>query len=205
MKKQHIQSLIFAAIAVSLVGVGYVGAQNAGRKGGPSSVGVVDVKKVFDALDEKQQVELDMNARRQKLAAESNKRKAELEQLKADLEGILKPGTAAYNEKRAELEEKSILFQAWVQFQNRKLAAESIVQTEALYKKMVDAIATVSRANQYDIVMFKEREVNFRGAKPETLAAVIQVRKVLWASDGLDITDLVSTRMNNDYKNKPEK
>lgn len=181
---------------------GLMGAQ-AASKARPVSVAVVDIKRLFESLQEKNQIEADLNSRRQKLADESNRRKAELEQMKSDLETVLQPNTPAYNEKQNEMERKAIDFQAWVQYQNNRLARENVLQSESLYLRMSDAIGQVAKDNGYDMVLFKEREVSFSGAKPEQLTALIQGRKVLWASDDLDVTDLVIQKMNNEFKSRP--
>ena len=111
------------------------------------------------------------------------------------------PGTPAFNEKQAQLEQKAIELQAWRGYQNQRLNRERGLQIERLYRNVTDTIGRVAEENGFDIVMFKERPVDFTGAKPEALKTLIQVRKVLWAAEQLDLTDQVIQMMNNDFSN----
>ncbi len=169
----------------------------------PTAVAVVNVQEVFESLEEKTQVETTMKAQLDSLNEQEQDRKKELQALQADLE-ILAPGTPAFTEKQHELERKSIELQAWRGFQTQKLQRERGIQIEMLYRKVIDSIGQVAEQNQYDIVMFKESAVNFQGAKPEALTALIQVRKVLWAADDLDLTNNVIQMMNNEFSNRSQ-
>lgn len=175
---------------------------NAGSllKGRPTAVAVADVQTVFESLKEKMQIEADLKTRLEQLNQEEQKQKTDLQSLKSDLE-ILAPGTPAFNEKQDQLEQKAIELQSWINFQTQKLNRERGMQIERLYRKMVEAIGRVAQQGGYDAVLFKERPVDFTGAKPEALNTLIQVRKVLWSADELDITDQVTQMMNNEFTN----
>ena len=190
--------LIVAAIGLS----GFIAAQ-AGHfvKGRPTATAVADVQLVFESLKEKMQIEADLKSQLEQLNQEEQIRKQKLQELKSDLE-ILAPDTPAYNEKQSSLEQKAIELQAWQGFQTQKLNRERGLQIERLYRKMLDAIGRLAKQNGYDLVMFKEKPANFRGAKPEALNTLIQVRKVLWAAEELDLTDQIIQMMNNEFNNQ---
>lgn len=194
--------LKMSALAVLALGVtGLVGtATGRALQGRPIAAAVVNVQQIFESLKEKTEVEGDLKREVEALNEQEQERRKEIQALQSDLE-ILAPGTPAFSEKQAQLEQKSIELQAWRGFQNQKLNRERGIQIEVLYRRMVDAIGRVAESGGYDLVLFKEAAVNFRGAKPEALNALIQVRKVLWASDDLDITDDVIQLMNNEFNN----
>lgn len=170
----------------------------------PAAVAVVDIQSVFESLKEKEKAESDLKTQLDKLAQQENERKKELETLQNDLE-ILAPNTPAFNEMQELLEQKTMDLQTWHNFQSLKLNRERVVLVENLYRKMIDAIGRVSQQNGYDIVLFKEKPADFRGAKPEALTAMIQVRKVLWSAEELDLTDQVIQLMNNEFTNMTSK
>ena len=62
-------------------------------------------------------------------------------------------------------------------------------------------IGRVAKENGYDVVLYKEQEPDFQNVKAEAINQMIQLRKVLWSADDLDLTDQAVTRMNNEYKN----
>ena len=121
--------------------------------------------------------------------------------LQADL-GILAAGTPAYQETQTKLENKALEFQVWKQFNQRKLEREKVVRLEALYRKVVDAIGGVAKQNNYDIVMFKDSTGDLKGENQQQLAAMIQVRKVLYSNPDLDITDQITQKLNNEWNNR---
>lgn len=194
-----------ALILVLALGIGGFVAANANGllSSRPSAVAVVNVLSVFESLKEKLQVEANLQSRAEGVKLDMQDRKRMLEELKSDLD-ILAPDTPAYNEKQAKLEQNFIESTAWGNFQNQKIAQEQVIQYERLYQKMMEAIGTIGRENGYDLVLFKEKPVNFRGAKPETIPRIIQSRKVLWSGDNLDLTDEVIQRMNNQYSNRAQ-
>lgn len=193
-------------IAVVLVaGLGLTGWFGANARelmaGRPSSVAVVDVNLVFESLKERTQVQADLESQLEQLNQDAQDQKRKLEELKSDLD-ILAPDTPAYNEKQAKLEQSAIELQAWQTFQTQKLQRERGIQIERLYRKMIDAVGRISQQNGYDLVLFKEKPVDFRGTKPEALHAAIQSRKVLWSSEELDLTDQTIQLVNNEFSNR---
>lgn len=201
MKSHRFWSLLIVA---AILGFGALGLASAAQalKGRPTAVAVCDITRAFDALKEKAQVEADLQTRTQNLQQLENDKKNELRQLQSDLE-LLAPDTPAFEQKQMELERKSVELQAWAAYESAKLQRERAVQIEGLYRKMVDAIGRVAKENGFDIVLYKEPAINFRGAKPEQLAPLIQMRKVLYTADNLDITDLVLNTLNNEFVNRP--
>jgi len=61
-----------------------------------------------------------------------------------------------------------------------------------------------AQANEYDLVLYKEADVNFRNATSGQVDALIALRKVIWSKDSMDMTDSVIAKMNNDFNNAVE-
>lgn len=193
--------LLVAVLTLSLALVsGFAWAQAAAMKARPVAAAVVDVQKAFDSLAEKVQVEAELQTRADRLKQEEQSRQKKLEELQKDME-MLAAGSPAFAQKEEEIARQLVELQAWRNFQTQKLTRERGLQIEGLYRKIVDSIGRLAKENGYDIVLFKEGPADFRNAKPEQLTALIQVRKVLWASNELDLTDQLVQRMNNEFKN----
>lgn len=197
--RQSLSMIAVAMVVVALVGAANLVAQ--GKAARPTSVAVVDVQQVFNTLDEKSTVEADITQQTEQLQKEEQDRQTELKALQADL-GILAAGTPAYQETQTKLENKALEFQVWKQFNQRKLEREKVVRLEALYRKVVDAIGGVAKQNNYDIVMFKDSTGDLKGENQQQLAAMIQVRKVLYSNPDLDITDQITQKLNNEWNNR---
>ena len=190
-----------AALAAALMTTVLVGTGVADRfMADATAVAVVDVERVFNELKEREAIEADLQGRAEQLKQQEQERAAEINRLRADLD-ILVPGNPNYESKLEELERKALEFQAWRQFHNQKLNRERGTEIEMLYRKMLDSIGRVASQQGFDLVLFKEKPADFRNAKPEALPTLIQVRKVLWSKDALDLTDQTIVSMNNDFAN----
>jgi Skp family chaperone for outer membrane proteins len=188
------------ALAVALALCWIVGANaNNLLRGRPTAVAVVDVQKAFDALAEKDQIEADLRAEAERLKLQEEDKKKSIRELQADLE-ILAQGQPAWKAKKEQLDTGLIELQVWRNFETQKLNRERGVQIENLYRKLTDSIGRVAGQQGYDVVLFKEKPVEFRGAEPQQIPTLIQVRKVLWSADDLDVTNAVITDMNNQFR-----
>jgi Skp family chaperone for outer membrane proteins len=165
-------------------------------------VAVVDVQRAFESLTERGEVEARLKAKAAQLEREDQQKQEELKKIQADIE-ILAAGSPDRLKKEEDLERKVVALQVWRQVENNRLNRERAVQTESLYRKILDACGRVAQTNGAQLVMFKESEVNFSGARPDALPTLIQVRKVLWSAKELDLTDQTIQLMNNEYKNRP--
>jgi len=198
--KSKVTTYLTAAVLAAFVGVGFVAA-DAGMKGRPTSVAVVDVEKAMNSLDEMSAIEAGMKVQLETVKQEQTERQNKLKQLQEDL-NLLQPGSSAFKDKFNEFQLRAIELDSWFKFQQNNLNRERILQFGALYRKLTDHLQRVAAENGYDVIMFKEQEApNFDNVKPEALATIIGMRKVLWARSDLDITDQIVLRMNNDYKN----
>lgn len=192
-----ILSLLVAVAVVAGVSMHAIG-QGGGAKQ-PTRVAVVDIKAAFDSLHEKAKIEADFQARATQIKIEQDRRQKEIDALRGDIE-VIPTGTPDHDRKMEELQKAGINAQAWIQFTTTKLNRDRVRATEGLYKKLLGEIEKVAKAEGYDVVLFKEQIPNFPpNVEPQQLAALIQVRKVLYASDDIDITSGVVQKMNREF------
>ena len=165
----------------------------------PTVLAVVDVKKVLDNVKENVQIQAEVQSLLDGLDAEAAARQKDLKKMQEDLQ-LLAVDSAEYNRKLEDLEQKVVNFKAWHEYQQRKLEHEKTLRWELLYKRILDAVGRVAQQNGADLVLFKEPAPDFRNDEAREVLGAIQMRKVLWASDDLDLTNQVVQVMDNDYK-----
>lgn len=188
--------------AFGLLAAGIAGAQTAQRMmAEPTAAAVVDLKALLDNLDERTEREADVAQQRERLQQQAEQKRAQLQQLRNDLD-MLKPGTSNFEQKQTELEKAAIELNVWTQYQQRRVNRETGLMIEDLYRKCLDSVEATAKDMGYDMVFFKESTPDFNYENPQQLSTQIQVRKLLWSADEVDITDAVAQRMNNAYNNK---
>ena len=199
MKSKTIWTSLILIAAIGFLGLAGANAVSM-MTGRPTAAGVIDVQMVFESLKEKMHIEANLKSRLEQLNLDEQEQKQNLQEIKSDLD-ILAPDSPAFNEKQNQLEQKAIELQTWRTFQTQKLSRERGLQIERLYRKLIESVGTVAKQNGFDLILFKEKPVDFSGAKPEALNTLIQVRKVLWSASDLDLTDQVTQLMNNEFSN----
>jgi Skp family chaperone for outer membrane proteins len=191
--------IVSIAAVVALTGL--VGAYASGRMmaAKPTAVGCVDVFQVFATLKEKTQIEADIKSINDRMGEEQRQKGEELKQMEEAMK-ILMPGSADYLKAEDEYTQKALEFRAWTELQKAKLVRENKIRVQALYNKILAATAAVAKDNGFDLVIYKEGAVDFsRVQDPRLLDDAVRNRKVLYSAEGMDLTDQVKTRMDNEW------
>jgi len=176
-------------------------AESKAMQGRPTAIAVVDANKVLNSLEETNQIQADLKTATERVQAELQQKKIEVKQLEEDL-GLLSPGTDAYKEKFEQFQLESIKLSAWVQFQEARLSREGVVRNASVNKKLLEDIEKVGNENGFDMVFLKGQRIQLRQPRNnKDKGAIAEVRIVLWSKSDLDLTDQVTLRMNNEWKN----
>ncbi|MCC7147283.1 MAG: OmpH family outer membrane protein [Phycisphaeraceae bacterium] len=191
----------FSAFAL-LTLAGLLVAQNNAPATSPARIAVVDVSAVLNGLEEKVQIEADLQVEGQRLKDEEKARQEELRQLESDLK-MLSPDNDGYAAKQQQFDQKRVELQAWSVYHTQRLSRDSASRVVALYKKLLETIKKSAQTSGYDLVLFKDQPLDriagLDNLKPEQAVELIQNRKVLFAADPFDITDQVRNLMNNEF------
>lgn len=192
--------VLAAALIVAVTGQSPLYAQaRAGAR--PVAIAVVDVETVFESLNEQTAIQADLTSRINNLQKwEQGQRKA-IQTKQQDELPVLPPDGEAYKKTVAEIEQLAIGLQVELQFRQRQIEREKAVQTEVLYRKILAMVERVAKADRYDLVLFKDKTPKMEGANQQQVAALIQVRKLLYSAPDLDITDQITQKINNEYNN----
>ena len=193
----RIQRLLIpvAALALLLVG-GLTGAiAQSGISAEPNAAAVVDVRRLLSELKQRQELDAGLQQKVQAFQNTVDERRRELAGLKQELD-MLAEGQPEHTQGMEELQLKQLEFQAWQQFQQQKLQREQVRLQEQLYSKAMEGVGAVAQRMGFDMVLFKEGEIGFDQSQPQAAIAQISLRKVLWASDRIDITNAVLDHLN---------
>lgn len=190
-------TVLAVIVAVALIALAGAGASTA-MQAQPTAVAVADVQAIFNSLKEKTALEAELRSRGEQLQQQEQEKRNAIAQLRQDL-GVLNAGSDAYRQKEEQLTEAAIALRVWAELEQQKLNRERVLQIESLYRQTMDAVAQVAQDSGYDVVLFKESAPEFDAENPQQLSTLIQVRKVLYAADSIDITSQVIQRMNNAY------
>lgn len=198
MKRMHLTALILVFTVLSL-GAMAIGA-SAMMAAKPTAIAVVDVVKVRNALEEAREVTAEIERALQKFQNEDKARIQEIEELRQDLD-LLEASTPAYDEKRQDLLFKMVEARTWQEVKKAQLNSEHAIQLERLYMKIVSAARDIGQLRGFDIVMSAERKIDFTKANAQEIDALVALRKLLWYTEEIDITEQVIQKMNNDFAN----
>ena len=165
------------------------------------SVAVLDIETVFNELTERGTVEANIQSRIGELQKWENDKKKEITRMQNDL-AIMDPDQPDYDKLQQDLRRAAINLRVELEVAQRQIEQQKAMQLESLYRKILDGAQTIAEQSGYDLVLLKDRMPNLRGANQQQVAALIQVRKLLYSAPELDITARVKQKLNNDWANR---
>ncbi|QDU72881.1 OmpH family outer membrane protein [Mucisphaera calidilacus] len=194
---------IMLIAALTLLASGLVGGviAQSGLAARPTSVAVVDIQRVFAASAEKSDLEAEITQRAEALQQEGNALKERISKMRNGLD-MLEPGSPSHRSKVEEIQQATFEAENWRKWEQQKLQFQNARIIKRLYASTVDAVEDVADQNGIDLVFFREPDLQERYENPQQATAQVQLRKLLWATDDVDITDAVISRMNLNYQNR---
>jgi Skp family chaperone for outer membrane proteins len=194
------RTFIVAALAALLLGFT---ATQTYAQAKSATIGVVDVEKVFNELDERADILAGVQSEVQKLQQWEQQQRESLKKLQMDLD-LLKPDTQEYINTREQLRRKAIEIRVELEVKQRQLEAEQAAKMEMLYRKILDGIARVAQEQNVQLVLMKDNTPAIRNANAQQIAAMVQGRKVLYSAPDMDMSEAVKRKLNAEYKLAPK-
>ena len=193
-----------AVLAVALAAVGLAswraGASSSAIAAAPTAVGVVNVEKILNGLDELTQKNAELKSRVEERQKDLDDLVKQMDNLKAKLDEIPREQEDQRRTVRAQLYELQAVAAS------RKDVYQSLINIEKgeilkpLYDKLALAVGEVADKEGYDVVLFDDRGMQVPDDVDRVVNAAIQGKKVLYASTQIDLSDQVITLMNNKFK-----
>lgn len=203
-------------LLVLCVFVGYQAAATKAIFASPTSVAVVQLKKVMDSIQQRAARDVKLEELKAKSLEEEAVHKKTIDDLREKIRTLV--GNDAdrakqlalmedpeYGKLTADLELAALNYVAWQQFTLDRVDLEKSLIVQDLYRSVKNAISQLSVAQGYDIVLIDDSQgeltVNpeLKVARYDQLIQQVSLRKILYTNPAVDITEEVITRMNNSF------
>ncbi len=136
--------------------------------------------------------------------AEMQKRIAQVNALKAEMEG-LDPNSKEYDNRMDEIERLSLDAETWHKLTSSKVIRQEIKAHVAMYEKLQEAIRQIASENGIDIVLFQSEFDMPENPTIQEVSGRMRERIVVYNNDQVDISDAVLVRFNELYKSAKDK
>ena len=193
-----------AALLCAIIGAAFVagsGSANAtaARAANPSAVAVVDLGELLEGLAERSFLEAELNQEIDQRQQELNTIVKEIERMQEDIK-TLPEGDSRTIQKVRDFRIKEVQARALSQFVQEQLSLEKGKMLATIYNKIQTAVCDVSNRDGWDIVLIDDSGPSLPElANEQQMNQLILARRILCASDAVDVTADVKTLMNNQF------
>ncbi len=171
------------------------------QAGSGTKVAVVNLMKVLKGTESGAKWTVHLNDLQRVIDEETKTKKDDLKRLEDE---VKKESDAARRDSMTdELMRKSLLAEEWLKLKKGELDRERSLHWQDLYRSLRTEVKTIATQNGIDVVFFddgideiKVEDRQNQSRESQAFSQMLSVH-VIYASDKVDITDQVITRMNN--------
>lgn len=182
-----------------LLPVGAAGAQDPQASSAPR-IAVVNLPQVFDGYRMTKDLEQRFDNKRLAIREEAENRRQSMDNQRAALEAF-DPASKDYTERREELLRQQIEFQVWLEFEEQRLKAEHMSWLLQIYQTVGQVVERAASRRGIDLVLTYD-EISTDVADSFALRQQFLLKKVLYFSHRLDLTEQVLKELNEQYAAK---
>lgn len=169
---------------------------------GPTRVAVLDVPEVLERLDEKGEREAEFQLDIAMWQAQLDDATASLRALEGELE-VLPEDDPQFQAKQNEMIVLEVRRRTLNELATRRVEDRRVQLQAELFTKIIDAARRYAQREGLDIVITSDRDAMIpANAPPGQVQAAIASRRVVFASETIDLTSAVAQFMNNEFKNR---
>lgn len=172
----------------------------------PTAVATVDIVEVFERLNERSDLEAQLQERLKSRQAQLEEISRNMRAIQDDLDpesGTLVRGTDRYYERVRELTEQRAVGEARSQAFQQIVSIDQGNLRRQLYTKIVAAVEKIAERDGIDIVLFDDSGFEIPGerepASNQDVYRAIVTKSVIYTHPTADLTERVVTLMNNEY------
>jgi Skp family chaperone for outer membrane proteins len=158
----------------------------------------VDVIRIFNEFQQTRDLNDELAKRGDTLKKEIADKRKILETKRTELEAF-KQDSPDYMKRFNELMKQDIEFTTWGQYMQAQVEAEHRVWLKRTYQQIIDAAKQIGTERGVDLVMYIDTPA-IEGDTLEAMRDNIRRRKIIWASNQIDLTESVLQRLNRDYE-----
>ncbi len=166
-----------------------------------TKLAVVNPAKIFNELQETQDLKKAMESKHVTLQSQENDKRSKLRDLQ-NARDSLKPDAPQYADRNKELMQAGVEFEVWGKMMQADLQREQKMQMKSLFDKIIQAVKEVADAKGLDIVISKGPEFpeSIENLSIDETRLLINSRIVLFANSSVDISSDVIATMDAKYK-----
>lgn len=174
----------------------------------PTAVGVVNLRKVFDALPESAEWDVKVKSLEASFAEEARARKGELDSMVKAIEAM-----AEGAERETKLDEarlKRLQLEQWAGFKELEIDREKSLKWQAVYRLVREASAQLASEEKYDLILVDDSGVEIRTQRAQNAPSLetqaqsqISQIRVLFAGGTVDVTQKILVQIKNRSQASP--
>ena len=161
----------------------------------PPVIATLDLERVFNDIDRRNQAEVDLEARLQTYQAQAQELQNKAKRLAEDLE-MLAPGTRKYDNAQKQLTQAAVEYRAMTEFIQLKLDATRAEARRDLFAQIIDAAAEYAKSNGIDFIITNDSVLPIQQGTDIQIVQQLALRRVVYASEDYDVTESLVTWMN---------
>lgn len=189
--------ILAAALSATLfLGYGASAVRHVAPK--PVAVATVDLEKIFENLRELSAEQGRLQNVGKQMDVENESRFNKLKQMQEEFDLTPKDSPRLTQIEEA-LVNATIEYQAWKEFQLRRIDREKALVLEKVYNSVKRSLAAYAQQHGYDIVMLNDSIKPLVRGTEQSVQQQISARRLLYTNPALDITGEVLTKMNNEF------
>lgn len=184
-------------VGVLLSVVLYVTAAPAGT-GGPVRIGVLDFRGLLEKYEKMQDTGKEILTMQRTLREQGQAKTEVIQQLRARL-NMHTPGSEAYKDTESEITTKTVELEMWAKSLTRTVLERESTAIKEICADMTRATTAYARRNGLTLVLKSDR-LELIGNSVSELDFRVTLKKVLYHSESLDITEHVVAALNQEYR-----
>ncbi len=161
----------------------------------PPVIATLDLERVFNDIDRRNQAEVDLEARLQTYQAQAQELQSKAKRLGEDIE-MLAPGTQKYDSAQKQLTQAAVEYRAMTEFIQLKLDATRAEARRDLFAQIIDAAAEYAKSNGIDFIITNDSVLPIQQGTDIQIVQQLALRRVVYASELYDVTESLVTWMN---------
>jgi len=199
-------SLLVALALVLCIVAGYAAVAASSQMKQPTVVVTFDIEKVIADLTERADAETKLRNLIIGIEKTSVGKREAVVELEAEFESTTDADRQLVREEIDRLKLEAYSYQ---RFATEQIDIERSLMFRDLYQKIKETVAYLSEQNGYDLVLINDvgRELlinkNQKVSREQQIIAQIKVKRIVYSSDQIDITEQIVTHMNLEWEKNP--
>jgi Skp family chaperone for outer membrane proteins len=201
MPRSSLRLPALAGLLLALIALPSIASAQA-MSAGPTRIGVVNVGKVFNSMQETKDLQARFESERQGLQQLGAQHQQELTNLQQMLRNGPKPGSQQYEDQQEQLDEKRVQYDNDVKLKQLQSVRNQARQLRVIFDKIEVAVGDVARQRGLDLVIteLKPDLTENQDLTPEEISQRINQRNLMFVDPKIDITAEVVTTLDAKYK-----